>query len=152
MQDGESEISARLLAAVMATQDAFIEAARSAGVTGFATEFAQRAEFQERIACQMRGVRAPVGLASDALWRVPDLGVGAPSSEDHPRVLFDRCLRVLDAATLEFCRGYGPTVALVLTDAMQAAQPINTTRHSLVHSGLPHDGREWVSGDRSQPN
>jgi hypothetical protein len=130
MLDLDTVANARLLAAVKATQDAFTRAARSAGATGFSAEFAQRAEYQERIACQMRGERAPVGLASDALWRVPDLAAGAASVATHRRVLFDSCLRVLDAATMEFCRGYTPSVALVLTYAMQGAQPVNTTRHT----------------------
>lgn len=151
MMDQESEPIARLLAAVMATHEAYTVAARSAGPTGFATEFAQRAEYQERIASQIRGMQVPTGMASNALWRVPDLGVGASAAE-QPRVLFDRCLRVQDAATLEFCRGYCQTVALVLTDAIQAAQPIDTTRHNGVHSVPSQDGSEWASADFSQAN
>jgi hypothetical protein len=144
MEDQDSATRARLLAAVMAAQDAFSAAAQSAGATGLATEFAQRAEYLERIACQMRGVPVPVGLASDALWRVPDLGAGPPSTADHPRILFDKCLRVLDATTLEFCRGYGPKVALVLSSAMQVAYPINTTSHRSV--GGPVMGPESEFG------
>ena len=151
MEDQESAPIARLLAAVTATREAFLVAARAAGPTGFATEFAQRAEYQERIASQMRGASAPVGLASDALWRAPVVGMDALDA-DRPRVLFDRCLRVLDAATLEFCRAYGPTVALVLTEAIQAAQPIDTTRHNGVRSGPSQDESEWASGDFSQAN
>jgi hypothetical protein len=44
----------------------------------------------------------------------------------------------MDAATLEFCRGYGPNVALILLSAMHAAYPINTTRHG---AGANHAGR-----------
>lgn len=151
MVDQESEPIARLLAAVMATHEAFTVAARSAGATGFATEFAQRAEYQERIASQMRGTQAPIGMASNALWRVPDLGVGTSAAE-QPRVLFDRCLRVQDAATLELCRGYSPTVALVLTAAIQAAQSIDTTRHNGVYFAASQDGMERMSPDPSQAN
>lgn len=149
MLDQESEPIARLLAAVLATHGAFTEAARSAGATGFAAEFAQRAEYQERIASRMRGMQAPVGMASNALWRVPDLG-GGESVVHHPRQLVDKCLRVQDAATLEFCRGYCQTVALVLTDAIQAAQPIDTTRHHGVYSAAVQDEMDWMSPDPSQ--
>ena len=55
MEYQESAPTPRLLAAVMATHDAFTVPARAAGSTGFATEFAQRAEYQERIASYMRG-------------------------------------------------------------------------------------------------
>ena len=51
------------------------------------------------------------------------------SGESDPRALYDKCLRVMDAATLEFSRGYGPQLALVLSNAMRAANLINTTRH-----------------------
>ena len=135
MLDLDTVANARLLAAVRATQDAFTRAARSVGATGFSAEFAQRAEYQERIACQMRGERAPVRLASDALWRLPDLARSATSGASHPRTLFDNCLRVLDAATMEFCRGYSPGVALVLTNAILGAQPVNTTRHTPPPNG-----------------
>lgn len=151
MLDQDSAPIERLLAAVMATHEAFTVAAQSAGATGFASEFARRAEYQARIASHMRGMRAPVGLASDALWRVPVVAVAATAA-DHPRILFDRCLRVQDAATLEFCRGYSPTVALVLTDAIQAAQAIETTQHRTDYSGPSEDGLEWASGDLSQTN
>src|SRR5688500_17094564 len=122
---------ARLLATTLATHDAFIEAARAAVVPGHAAEFAQRAEYQERIAMHLRGQQAPEGLASDALRRLPDVRPRGSvlSADDHQRALFDTCLRLMDAATLEFCRAYGPGVALVLSSALQVAYPINTTRH-----------------------
>lgn len=126
MVDQEPAPIARLLAAVIATHEAFRVAARAAGSTGFATEFAQRAEYQERIASHFRGMRAPVGLASDALWRAPTVGVDAAEA-DRPRLLFDHCLRMQDAATLEFCRGYGPHVSHVLSSAMRGAFPRNTS-------------------------
>jgi len=56
------------------------------------------------------------------------------SGESDPRALYDKSLRVMDAATLEFCRGYGPHVALVLSDAMRVANLINTTRHGGITS------------------
>ena len=72
------------------------------------------------------GVRAPVGMASDALWRAPVVGVDAAEA-DRPRALFEHCLRIQDAATLEFCRGYGPHVSQVLSSAMRGAFPVNTS-------------------------
>lgn len=149
MVDQTSAPIARLLAAVVATQEAFTVAAGAAGSTGFATEFAQRAEYQERIVSHLRGGRAPVGMASNALRRVPVMRIEALDA-DQSRVLFDECLRMLDAATLEFCRSYGPGVAVVLTDAIQAARPIDTTRHNGIHTGAAQDEPELASGYLTQ--
>ena len=121
----------RLLTVTLAAHDAFTHAARAVVAPGYAAEFAQRAEYQGRVATHLRGLRAPEGMASDALRRTPAV-VRPPTAEPgngDPRTLFSECLRVLDAATLEFCRGYGPHVALVLSSAMQVANPVSTTRH-----------------------
>jgi hypothetical protein len=127
----------RLLAATLAVHDAFTEAARTVVATGYATEFAQRAEYQWRVATHLRGHQAPEGLASDALRRLPDVrsqrSASAPDVES--RALFDKCLRLMDAATVEFCRGYGPGVSLALSRAMQLAYPIDTTWHGAGTSG-----------------
>lgn len=123
----------RLLAVTLATHDAFTDAARVVAGRGHAAEFARRAEYLGRLATHLRGHRAPEGLASDALRHTPDVwwdrSVPPAAGDADPRVLFDKCLRLMDAATLEFCRAYGPGVALVLSGALQVAYPINTTRH-----------------------
>lgn len=127
-----AERTTRLLAATQATRDAFTEAACAVIEPGYAAEFARRAEYLGRIALQLRGRKAPEGLASDALWHRPAVRSAssmASATDGHHRALFDRCLRLMDAATLEFCRGYGPKVAQALSSAMQSAYPINTTRH-----------------------
>ena len=128
----------RLLAVTLATHDAFAEAARVVASRGHAAEFARRAEYLGRIATHLRGHHAPEGLASDALRHVPDVwrdsSVPPAASDADPQALFDKCLRLMDAATLEFCRGYGPTVSLVLSSALQVAYPINTTRHGVGRS------------------
>ena len=131
MDDGSAPPTERLLAATLAAHDAFTDAARTVGATGYATEFAQRAEYLGRIATHLRGQEAPEGLASDALRRLPDVRPRRSTSalERNTRALFERCLRLVDAATLEFCRGYGPGVALALSRAMQLANPIDTTWH-----------------------
>jgi hypothetical protein len=138
-EDDSAQPTMRLLAATVATHDAFAEAARVVAGRGHASEFARRAEYQGRIATHLRGHQAPEGLASDALRQIPDVwrDSSAPSAaaDGDPRELFDRCLRLMDAATMEFCRGYGPNVALVLSSAMQVAYPINTTRHGKGVSG-----------------
>lgn len=131
-EDDSALLTMRLLAVTLATHEAFTLAARAAVAPGYAAEFAQRAEYQERIATHLRGHQAPAGLSSDALRRLPDVRPGnapRPTGDGDPRALFDRCLRLMDAATLEFCRGYGPNVALILSSALQAAYPISTTRH-----------------------
>ena len=128
----------RLLAATLATHEAFTEAAHAVVEPGYAAEFAQRAEYQARIAIHLRGYQAAAGLESDALRRVPVVRLGrSPSSsaDRDPRALFDRCLRLMDAATLEFCRAYGPGVARVLSSALQVAYPISTTRHGVASTG-----------------
>jgi len=126
--------SERLLAVTLATHDAFTEAARAVAGRGHAAEFSRRAEYQGRIATHLRGDHAPEGLASDALRHVPDVwrDRSAPTAagDADPGALFDKCLRLMDAATLEFCRGYGPNVALILSSALHVAYPINTTRHA----------------------
>ena len=128
----------RLLAVTLATHDAFTEAARVVAGRGHAAEFARRAEYQGRIATHLRGDHAPEGLASDALRHVPDVwrdnSVQPEASEADPGALFDKCLRLMDAATLEFCRGYGPNLALILSSAIQIAYPKNTTWHGAVRS------------------
>ena len=122
--------SLRLLAATLATHDAFTRAAHAVQAPGYAAEFAQRAEFQWRIATHLRGRQAPAGLASDGLCRIPDVLGRSPAMEGaDPRVLLGKCLRFMDAATLEFCRGYGPDVAHILSSAMQEAHPVSTTSH-----------------------
>lgn len=133
MQESDSAVPGeRLLAVTLATHDAFTEAARVVA-GGHAAEFARRAEYQGRLATHLRGQYAPEGLASDALRHVPDVWrdrSAPPTAGDvDPRELFDKCLRVMDAATLEFCRGYGPSVALILSSALHIAYPINTTKH-----------------------
>jgi hypothetical protein len=75
MSDHNSVPTQRLLAATLATHEAFAIAARAVSTAGFAAEFAQRAEYQERIASHLRGSHAPLGLASDKLRRVPDVAV-----------------------------------------------------------------------------
>jgi hypothetical protein len=128
----------RLLAATLAAHDAFSEAARTVVATGYAAEFAQRAEYQWRIATHLRGHQTPEGLATDALRRLPDVrshGSTSSVTDDESRALFDKCLRLMDLATVEFCRGYGPGVALVLSRAMQLAYPIDTTWHGAGTSG-----------------
>lgn len=131
----------RLLAVTLATHEAFTEAARVVAGRGHAAEFARRAEYQGRLATHLRGHHAPEGLASDALRHVPDVwrdtSVSPAVGDADPRPLFDKCLRLMDAATLEFCRGYGPAVALVLSSAMHVAYPINTTRHGARRLGRP---------------
>src|SRR4030095_11826620 len=122
----------RLLAATLAVHDAFREAARAVVASGYATEFAQRAEYQWRVATHLRGHQAPEGLASDALRRLPEgrsHGSAPSAPEVESRALFDKCLRLMDAATVAFCRGYGPSVSLALSRAMQLAYPIDTTSH-----------------------
>lgn len=132
-EDDSSPANHRLLAATLAVHDAFSEAARTAVATGYATEFAQRAEYQWRVATHLRGHQAPEGLASDALRRLPEVRPSVPDIES--RALFDKCLRLMDAATVEFCRGYGPGVSLALSRAMQLAYPIDTTCHGAGTSG-----------------
>lgn len=126
----------RLLAVTVATHDAFSEAARVVAGRGHAAEFARRAEYQGRLATHLRGHDAPEGLASDALRHIPDVwrdssAPPAPGDAD-PRELFDKCLRLMDAATLEFCRGYGPNVALILSSAVQMAYP----KHTSIQTGI----------------
>ena len=134
----------RLLAVTLATHDAFSEAARVVAGRGHAAEFARRAEYQGRLATHLRGHHAPEGLASDALRHTPDVwrdrSVPPAADDADPRELFDKCLRLMDAATIEFCRAYGPGVALVLSSALQVAYPINTTRHGIgpAGQGSPH--------------
>lgn len=74
---------------------------------------------QGRLATHLRGLNARQGMASDAMRRTPD--VARPSTHEagdgDPRVIFSECPRVLDSATLEFSRGYGPHVALSLSSA-----------------------------------
>jgi hypothetical protein len=144
-----------LLAATLAAHDAFTEAARAVVEPGYAAEFAQRAEYLGRIAAHLRGHQAPEGLASDALRRLPDVrperSASSPANGDA-RVLFDKCLRLMDAATLEFCRGYGPNVALILSSAMQAANPVNATRHGAYRSERPHKVLGVVSRGPARPN
>lgn len=145
-----AEPTARLLAATQATRDAFSEAAGAVVEPGYAAEFARRAEYLGRIALHLRGRQAPEGLVSDALWHRPAVRSArsaASETSGHHRVLFDRCLRLMDAATLEFCRGYGPKVAQALSSAMQSAYPINTTRHmsdwtDRAHGAVTRGGRE----------
>ena len=137
MDDGSAPPTERLLAATLAAHDAFTDAARTVGATGYATEFAQRAEYLGRIATHLRGQEAPEGLASDALRRLPAVRQHRSTSsapDRDTRALFEQCLRLVDAATLEFCRGYGPGVALALSRAMQLANPIDTTWHSATTS------------------
>ena len=125
----------RLLEVTLATHDAFTCAARTVLAPGYAAEFARRAEYHGRLATHLRGHSAPEGMASDALWRIPAIGhCKLESGERDPKVLYDECLRVMDAATLEFCRGYGPHVALVLSNALRDANLINTTRHGGMES------------------
>ena len=132
MDEDSAPPTERLLAATLAAHDAFTEAARTVVAKGYATEFAQRAEYLGRIATHLRGQEAPEGLVSDALRRLPDVRLdrsGSSAPDCDPRPLFEQCLRLVDAATLEFCRAYGPGVALALSGAMQLANPINTTWH-----------------------
>ena len=140
MSDHESAPrSERLLAVTLATHDAFTEAARVVAGRGHAAEFARRAEYQERIATHLRGHHAPKGLASDALRHMPDVwrdwSVPLEARDADPRALFDKCLRLMDAATLEFCRGYGPHVSRILSSALQVAYPRSTTRHGVGPAG-----------------
>lgn len=129
-EDESAPTTMRLLEVTLATQEAFTCAARNVQAPGYAAEFAQRAEYHGRLATHLRGHSAPEGMASDALRRTPAVAHRKlESGESDPRALYDNCLRVMDAATLEFCRGYGPHVALVLSNAMRAANLINTTRH-----------------------
>jgi hypothetical protein len=129
----------RLLAVTLASHDAFTAAARAVAGRGHAAEFARRAEYQARLATHLRGHHAPKGLASDALrhmpevWRAWSIPPGAPDAD--PRALFDRCLRMMDAATLEFCRGYGPHVSLILSSAVHVAYARSTTRHGAGPGG-----------------
>jgi hypothetical protein len=125
----------RLLEVTLATHDAFTEAARAVRAPGYAAEFAQRAEYHGRLATHLRGLSAPEGMASDAMRRMPEVAPRTPApGERDPRVLYDECLRVMDAATLEFCRWYGPHVALVLSNAMRVAYLVNTTRKGGITS------------------
>lgn len=146
----------RLLAVTLATHDAFTEAARAVASRGHAAEFARRAEYQGRLATHLRGHHAPAGLASDALQHVPDVwrdrSVPPAAGDADPRELFDKCLRLMDAATLEFFRGYGPTVALILSSAMHVAYPINTTRHGAGRSGRLDKLPEAFLGGHARPN
>jgi len=155
-EDEPAAPAARLLAVTLATHDAFTDAARAVAASGYAAEFAQRAEYQARIATHLRGHQAPEGLASDALRRMPDVRSDRTTPPmtggSDPRALFDRCLRVMDAATLEFCRGYGPKVALILSSAMQGAYPINTTRHGARRSDRQYNSPGAVSGVPARPN
>jgi hypothetical protein len=144
-----AEPTMRLLAATQATHDAFTEAACAVAEPGYAAEFARRAEYQGRIALHLRGQQAREGLASDALWHRPAVRPGDSAASfangDH-RVLFDRCLRLMDAATLEFCRVYGPNVARVLSSAMQVAYPVNTTRRGTGMSDWADTAQGAVPG------
>ena len=139
----------RLLAVTLATHDAFTEAARAVAGRGHAAEFARRAEYQDRLATHLRGHHAPKGLASDALRHTPDVwrdwSVPPAARDADPRALFDKCLRVMDAATLEFCRGYGPHVSRILSSALQVAYPISTTRHEVGPVG------QWSHGNPGGP-
>ena len=139
-----AELTTRLLAATQATHDAFTEAACAVTEPGYAAELARRAEYQGRIALLLRGQQAREGLASDALWHRPPVQSASVSSATD-RAQFDRCLRLMDAATLEFCRVYGPNVARVLSSALQSAYPINTTRHGVGPSDWP-DNADTVPG------
>ena len=134
-EDESAPTTRRLLEVTLATHEAFTCAARSVQAPGYAAEFAQRAEYHGRLATHLRGLNAPEGMASDAMRRVPEVARRTPEpGEQDPRVLYDKCLRVMDAATLEFCRGYGPHVALVLSNAMRVAYLINTTGQGGVTS------------------
>lgn len=143
----------RLLAVTLATHDAFTEAARVVAGRGHAAEFARRAEYQHRLATHLRGHHAPKGLTSDALRHVPDVwrnwSVPLEARDADPRTLFDRCLRLMDAATLEFCRGYGPHVSRILSSALQVAYPRSTTKHSVGSAG---QGSQINLGDRTRTN
>jgi hypothetical protein len=143
----------RLLAVTLATHDAFTEAARVVAGRGHAAEFARRAEYQERLATHLRGHHAPKGLASDALRHMPDVwrdwSVPPEARDADPRALFDSCLRMMDAATLEFCRGYGPHVSLMLSSAVHVAYPRSTTRHSV---GSVEQGSQSKLGGPTRTN
>ena len=129
-EDESAPTTRRLLAVTLATHEAFSCAARDVQAPAYAAEFAQRAEYHGRLATHLRGLSAPAGMASDALCRTPAVAHRKlESGESDPRALYDKCLRVMDAATLEFCRGYGPHVAAVLSNAMRVANLSNTTRH-----------------------
>jgi hypothetical protein len=145
--------SERLLAVTLAAHDAFTDAARVAAGHGHAAEFAQRAEYQERLATHLRGHQASEGLASDTLRHVPDVwrnwSVPADARYADPRALFDKCLRLMDAATLEFCRGYGPHVSRILSSALRVAYPISTTRHEVWPVGQGSHGNR---GGRTRTN
>ena len=134
-EDESAPTTMRLLEVTLATHEAFACAARNVQAPGYAAEFAQRAEYQARLATHLRGLSAPEGMASDAMRRVPEVARRTPEpGAKDPRLLYDECLRVMDAATLEFCRGYGPHVALALSDAMRVANLINTTRQGGIKS------------------
>src|SRR5688572_25263325 len=126
-EDESGSNTMRLLEVTLATHDAFSCAARNVQAPGYAAEFAQRAEYHGRLATHLRGHSAPEGMASDAMRRTPAVAHHKlESGERDARALYDECLRVMDAATMEFCRGYGPHVALVLSDALRVAHLINT--------------------------
>jgi hypothetical protein len=127
-EDDSAPATHRLLAVTLATHDAFAQAASVVRAPGYAAEFAQRAEYHGRLATHLRGLSAPEGMASDAMRRMPDvvLQQRMPEPGDgDPRTLFSACLRILDAATLEFCRAIAG--ALCLSNATRVAYPINTT-------------------------
>lgn len=138
VNESEERIT-RILAAAQATHDAFTEAAGVVIAPGLGAEFVRRAEYLGRVIINLRGQQAPAGLASDALWNRPDVRSGRTtvSGDGNHRQLYDQCLRLMDVATMEFCRGYGPNVAQALSSAMRTAHPINTTRHEAEMSGWP---------------
>lgn len=131
MQESDpAPCAARLLPVTLATYEAFSRAAGATRATGYAAELAQRAEYQWRLAIHLTGRCAPPGLASDALWRIPDVRVqGSPADGCDPRILLGQCLSQLDVATLEFCRAYGPEVSRILSSAVRNANPVSTTSH-----------------------
>jgi hypothetical protein len=56
---------------------------------------------------------------------------------------------MMDAATLEFCRGYGPHVSLMLSSAVHVAYPRSTTRHSV---GSVEQGSQSKLGGPTRTN
>lgn len=129
--DSSTSILDRLLVVTLASRDAFADAARAADTPRAAAALVQRAEHQARLALQLRDLLLAGGAATQPAEPTSAVsGRGAPrrlpsAGGGDARGVLDECMRVLDTARMEFCRAYGPSVALTLSNAMPAERVVN---------------------------
>ena len=129
-------ILGRLLAATLASRDAFAHAAYAVRSPAFAALFAERAEDQRRIARYLR-TQLAFGVTPSAPYAA--LGYASPvvallPAVHDPGALLGECLRALEACVLEFRRADGPDLSL--------AQLVSLGRH--------HDQMRWASDELFQ--